>query len=145
MVPTGEILGDTSVVDNACDLAHIHSVRSIRSENIDGEFCAGLDGKPSDMNCSVMASKVGALAVGAKADNTSEANGLIPPDKFCDNPSCLAHSFLPKPSTEDGAESKFLFFNIPVSAAEHSIITELVVPKIDAESKAIALGHTSRL
>ena len=66
MVPTGEILGDTSVVDNACDLAHIHSVRSIRSENIDGEFCAGLDGKPSDMNCSVMASKVGALAVGAK-------------------------------------------------------------------------------
>ena len=142
MVPTGEILGDTSVVDNACDLAHIHSVRSIRSENIDGEFCAGLDGKPSDMNCSVMASKVGALAVGAKADNTSEANGLIPPDKFCDNPSCLAHSFLPKPSTEDGAESKFLFFNIPVSAAEHSIITELVVPKIDAESKAIALGQT---
>ena len=48
------------------------------------------------MNCSVMASKVGALAVGAKADNTSEANGLIPPDKFCDNPSCLAHSFLGK-------------------------------------------------
>ena len=33
MVLTGEILGDTSVVDNACDLAHIHSVRSIRSEN----------------------------------------------------------------------------------------------------------------
>ena len=96
MILTGEILGDTSVVDNACDLAHIHSVRSIRSENIDGEFCAGLDGKPSDMNCSVMASKVGALAVGAKADNTSEANGLIPPDKFCDNPSCLAHSFLGK-------------------------------------------------
>ena len=56
------------------------------------------------MNCSVMASKVGALAVGAKADNTSEANGLIPPDKFCDNPSCLAHSFLPKPSTEDCAQ-----------------------------------------
>ena len=54
----------------------------------------GLDGKPSDMNCSVMASKVGALAVGtSEADNTSEANGLIPPDKFCDNPSCLAHSF----------------------------------------------------
>ncbi|EOD41116.1 hypothetical protein EMIHUDRAFT_97380 [Emiliania huxleyi CCMP1516] len=142
MVPTGETLGDTSVVNNACDLAHIHSVRSIRSENIDGEFCAGLDGKPSDMNCSVMASKVGALAVGAKADNTSEANGLIPPDKFCDNPSCPAHPFLPKLSTEDGAESEFLFFNIPVSAAEHSIITELVVPKIDAESKAVALGQT---
>ena len=39
------------------------------------------------------------------------AHGKVEPEYDVD--SCLAHSFLPKPSTEDGAESKFLFLTSP--------------------------------